>query len=98
VIERATILSNSSVLVLDAGFELDPPSGAAVSGEAVRPNDRLNREPESLDEVAKRHILSVLACTNGVIDGPTGAAKILGLHPNTLRSRMQKFGIIRKPS
>jgi transcriptional regulator with GAF, ATPase, and Fis domain len=98
VIERATILSNSSVLVLDAGFELDPPSGAAVSGEAVRPNERLNREPESLDEVAKRHILSVLACTNGVIDGPTGAAKILGLHPNTLRSRMQKFGIIRKPS
>ena len=28
-----------------------------------------------------------------MIDGPRGAAIILGLHPNTLRSRMQKLRI-----
>jgi transcriptional regulator with GAF, ATPase, and Fis domain len=31
-----------------------------------------------------------------VIEGKQGAAARLGLHPNTLRSRMQKFGI-KKP-
>jgi len=30
-----------------------------------------------------------------VIDGPRGAAHILALHPNTLRSRMEKLGIKR---
>jgi len=49
----------------------------------------------SLEDVEKRHILSVLKNTNGVIDGPNGAAKILDLHPNTLRSRMKKLGISR---
>jgi formate hydrogenlyase transcriptional activator len=30
-----------------------------------------------------------------VIEGPRGAAQILGLHPNTLRSRLKKLGITR---
>jgi len=30
-----------------------------------------------------------------VIEGDRGAAKILDLHPNTLRSRMKKLGIDR---
>jgi hypothetical protein len=29
------------------------------------------------------------------VEGSRGAAKILGLHPNTLRSRMKKLGIRR---
>jgi len=33
--------------------------------------------------------------TDWVVDGPRGAAKILGLHPNTLRSRMKKLGLAR---
>jgi transcriptional regulator with GAF, ATPase, and Fis domain len=33
--------------------------------------------------------------TQGIIDGPKGAARILGLHPNTLRSRMKKIGVSR---
>jgi formate hydrogenlyase transcriptional activator len=37
----------------------------------------------------------VLKQTSGVIDGERGAAKILGLHPNTLRSRMKKLSIAR---
>jgi formate hydrogenlyase transcriptional activator len=35
----------------------------------------------------------VLDHTNGVIAGPQGAAKILDMNPNTLRSRMEKLGI-----
>jgi formate hydrogenlyase transcriptional activator len=30
---------------------------------------------------------------SGHIDGPRGAAKLLAIHPNTLRSRMQKLGV-----
>jgi formate hydrogenlyase transcriptional activator len=43
----------------------------------------------------KSHILEVLRQTNWRIEGPKGAALILGLHPNTLRSRIRKFGIHR---
>jgi formate hydrogenlyase transcriptional activator len=45
--------------------------------------------------VEKRHIQAVLQQTRGVIEGPQGAAKLLNLHPNTLRSRMKKLGIKR---
>jgi len=31
----------------------------------------------------------------GVIEGANGAAKTLGMHPNTLRHRMEKLGIKR---
>ena len=37
--------------------------------------------------------MTVLKTTGGVVEGPRGAATILGLHPNTLRSRMKKLGI-----
>jgi transcriptional regulator with GAF, ATPase, and Fis domain len=43
----------------------------------------------------KRHILAVLARTDWQIEGPRGAALILDIHPNTLRSRMKKLGIKR---
>jgi len=49
----------------------------------------------SLEEVEKRHIMDVLRQTEWIIEGPRGAAKILALHPNTLRSRMKKLGIER---
>jgi transcriptional regulator of acetoin/glycerol metabolism len=49
----------------------------------------------SLESIEKSHILSVLGQTNWRIEGEGGAAQILGLHPNTLRSRMKKLGITR---
>jgi transcriptional regulator with GAF, ATPase, and Fis domain len=51
--------------------------------------------PGSLENVERAHILQVLQETRGVIEGPRGAARILNLHPNTLRSRMKKLGIER---
>jgi formate hydrogenlyase transcriptional activator len=49
----------------------------------------------TLEEVERRHILATLARTGWVIEGPLGAARVLGLHPNTLRSRMERLGIRR---
>ena len=50
---------------------------------------------DSLEQVEKRHILEVLTQTKWVIEGANGAARILDLHPNTLRSRMKKLGLDR---
>ena len=52
----------------------------------------------TLAAVEERHIRSVLDETAWRIAGPRGAAKILGMPPNTLRSRMEKPGIHRGTS
>ena len=46
-----------------------------------------------LDEVMFMHIQRILNRTRGKIHGQGGAAEILGIHPNTLRNRMDKLGI-----
>ncbi|HEV2949427.1 MAG TPA: sigma 54-interacting transcriptional regulator [Gemmataceae bacterium] len=50
---------------------------------------------KTLETVERDYILAVLQQTNWVINGPRGAAQILGLHPNTLRNRMKKLGVAR---
>lgn len=52
----------------------------------------------NLAEVEKNHILKILEKANWRIEGSKGAAILLGLHPNTLRGRMQKLGIHLKKS
>jgi hypothetical protein len=49
----------------------------------------------NLEALERQHIINVLRQSQGVIEGPSGAAKVLGLHPNTLRSRMKKLQITR---
>jgi len=83
VIERALILSTGSTLRLEEAL------GAAARGATGRPS--LDR----LDHVEGAHIRRVLADCGWKIDGKGHAAEKLGLHPNTLRSRMQKLGISR---
>ena len=46
-----------------------------------------------LNAVMRAHITHVLSLTNGRIQGPRGAAVLLGIQPNTLRHRMRKLGI-----
>ncbi len=95
VIERAVVLSRGSVLRL--GRDLLPLSADAPINDdiIVTPGQPSNGESHSLEEVEKRHILEVLTQTKWVIEGANGAARILDLHPNTLRSRMKKLSIDR---
>jgi transcriptional regulator with PAS, ATPase and Fis domain len=52
----------------------------------------------SLEATERKHIESVLASTNWVIEGPKGAAEILKMNPSTLRSRMRRLGMQRPQS
>jgi formate hydrogenlyase transcriptional activator len=101
VIERAVIRSPGPSLLLDQ--ELVPAhsaQGGSPKPEVTAPGLPLAAGTEhfampTLEEVERGHILAALQKTGGVIEGPKGAAKILNLHPNTLRHRMHKFGIKR---
>ncbi len=46
-----------------------------------------------LEDHLRQYLTRVLNHTNGVIYGPRGAARLLRVHPNTLRSRLRKLGI-----
>jgi transcriptional regulator with GAF, ATPase, and Fis domain len=84
VIERAAILAQGPVVEVD-----DALFTTAVGGPAHE-----TTEVDTLDAAQRAHILKVLAMTGGVVEGTKGAAAILGLHANTLRSRMKKLGIV----
>ena len=89
VVERATILATGRVL--EIGPELLLGSRTPTTPDAI--TERTS--PSNLKTVDRNHILAVLKQTNWRISGPDGAACILALHPNTLRSRMKKLGISR---
>jgi transcriptional regulator with GAF, ATPase, and Fis domain len=48
-----------------------------------------------LSAYEKQYIERVLRITDGVIHGAKGAAKLLGMKPTTLRSRIEKLGVKR---
>jgi len=100
VIERAVILSQTSVLELDPELihALTPAAGSTVSDASPKPSQSAAESPAAsatLEEIERAHIIAVLKQTAGIVEGPRGAAKILGLHPNTLRHRIQKLGLKR---
>jgi formate hydrogenlyase transcriptional activator len=103
VMERAAIVSSEPVLRL--GPDLTPVTGAKVEenqGNPVQDTHAITSETgaalPTLDEVQRSHILAALHKAGGKIEGSNGAAKILDLHPNTLRHRIQKLGIRTPPS
>jgi len=80
VIERAVVISPAKKLIIESFSLLDFDE---------------KRKVQSLSEVERNHIEKTLKFTNGRIDGKKGAALILDINPETLRSRMRKLGINR---
>jgi formate hydrogenlyase transcriptional activator len=98
VIERAVIVSTEPMIRLDRDLVPVIAGKGHETQELSAPGDREARietptPPQTLAEVERNHIFSALQHSAGVIEGPKGAARILGLHPNTLRHRMQKLGV-----
>jgi transcriptional regulator with GAF, ATPase, and Fis domain len=48
-----------------------------------------------LDTAERQHIIRVLHETGGVLSGPNGAARRLGLKRSTMQSKMQRLKITR---
>jgi hydrogenase-4 transcriptional activator len=91
VIERAAILGD--------GKRLDLPSalGTPIAGAPPRPEASAASAGggfPTLDEVVHSHIEEALRRARGRIEGDRGAARLLGVNPFTLRSRMRKMGIV----
>jgi transcriptional regulator with GAF, ATPase, and Fis domain len=95
VIERAAILGDGQRLeverALGTGSASPMPPENRPPTASSRPIDPL----EPLEVVTRRHIERALAQTLGRVEGPFGAARLLDVHPDTLRSRMRKLGIQR---
>jgi len=73
-----------------------PSSRAPKQLNAMRGQETMGAETLlTLEEVDRRHILAVLEARNWRVSGPKGAARVLGLNPSTLRSRIKKLGISR---
>ena len=81
IVEHAMITSSSGIL------DVRPPDHRPENTPAAG----------TLEEVDRRHILSVLARTGWRVTGKNGAAEILGLKRTTLQAKMKKLGI-KRPS
>ena len=80
IIERGVIVSRGSLLIVEPLLE----------NKSIPKNEFL-----PLMELEKRYITKVLERTSWRIEGNKGAAFILDMHPETLRSRMRKLEIKR---
>lgn len=86
ILERAVIISSSDTIkIKDISLFISEKTDYLKSGNG---NKFL-----TLDAIERDHITSVLKHCNWQVHGDKGAANILGLNPNTLRSRMKKLNI-----
>jgi transcriptional regulator with GAF, ATPase, and Fis domain len=72
--------------------------GGLLSFEYIDPSNEetlmIKHGPfSSLDDAVSRHIRDALNMSQGKICGEDGAAQLLKINPNTLRSKMRKLGI-----
>ena len=81
VLEREAILSKGCVL------NITQPLNVSRTEEVIH--------GQSLNDVLRAHILSVLESCHWRVSGEHGAADSLGLNESTLRSKMKKLGISR---
>ncbi len=83
LMERSVILSDGNALRV-------PLSELRAQGKS-----RTEDSDRSLDTADRQHIIRVLRETRGVLSGPEGAARRLGLKRTTLQSKMHRLGITR---
>jgi formate hydrogenlyase transcriptional activator len=96
VIERAVILSRGGKLRLPESLMLNRAADLVTEAEGEGfASTEVEVRRARLDDVEREHILRVLEQIYWRIEGPHGAAAILGINPGTLRSRMKKLGIHR---
>lgn len=87
IIQRAIIVSKGGIIT-DEDIVLSKTAIENGIEEITNKNSVV-----TLEEMEREYIQKVLKITSGKISGKNGAADLLGIHPNTLRSRMEKLNI-----
>lgn len=90
LVERGLILNQMSEGVAPLRLDLERKGVEDAPVESFRVS---TSEPRPLETVMGEYIRKTLDWTQGRVEGPDGAAHLLGLHPSTLRGRMRKLGI-----
>lgn len=100
VIERAVILGQGTRLEVDAALGVDAQRQAPLPSEVVIDQRGVvlaaqvdGGGVETLDAVIARHLQRALRATRGRVDGPQGAAQLLGVNTSTLRAKLRKHRI-----
>jgi transcriptional regulator with GAF, ATPase, and Fis domain len=95
VIDRATILGDGKSLDLRPALGQQPATAAAPAMPSRNHTAHAPEEPaaafQTLDAAMSDHIRAALTRVGGRIEGPQGAARLLGINPHTLRARMRKL-------
>ena len=94
VIERAAILGGGRRLEMAAALGASAPGPLRHESRSTPQEADLEaRDVATLDRAMSRHIERALTVTRGRIEGPHGAARLLGINPHTLRARMRRLGV-----
>jgi transcriptional regulator with GAF, ATPase, and Fis domain len=86
--ELENVIVRAMICSVDGTLQLDRPRAADLRSR------RLESSSDTLDAVQRLHIERVLRECGGRINGVGNAAVRLAVHPNTLRSRIKKLGVI----
>jgi PAS domain S-box-containing protein len=87
VLERAVIVCNSNTI--------KSKDIAKLSTAREKRNLAHEEGIDTLENIERTHIERALKFTKWKIHGKEGAAELLGINPNTLRSRMKKLNIVK---
>lgn len=95
VLERAVILGQGRTLEVEAalGTQVSRPRSTVAAKAVEKPADDRVEKPESFDDAMAAHLKRSLRLTHGRVDGPHGAARLLGINTSTLRGKLRKLGI-----
>ena len=91
-VERALILSNNQPLSFAEFSTLSSSNPSTHSDNRSYPINSQN-ENYNLDTAMANHIKQAMTLAKGKVEGESGAAKLLGINPRTLRNRMKKLGV-----
>jgi transcriptional regulator with PAS, ATPase and Fis domain len=97
VVERMAVTAKGSQLSLPADWLSESPTRVSYDlfhSERL-PSALASQEETTVENIERAHILRILEQRHWRIEGPHGAAVVLGLKPSTLRSRMRKLRIDR---
>jgi transcriptional regulator with GAF, ATPase, and Fis domain len=91
VLERAQVLSES--VIYPEHLNLAQGKASSIKDDVVT-GSVAHEQLLSMEAMEKQYIQKVLKHCNGKISGKGGASTLLALKPTTLRSRMEKLGLL----